>query len=483
VRDEIALLDATAQADLVRRGEATPRELVDAAIARAERLEGELHAIVTRQFERAREEAAAPGLARGPFRGVPYLLKDLGAYLDGDPLYSGMGVLARTGWRERGDAHFAARLRAAGLVSLGHAASPELGILPTTEPAAFGATRNPWRTTHSPGGSSGGSAAAVAAGIVPAAHASDGGGSIRIPASHCGLVGLKPTRGRTSFGPATGERWAGCSAEGFVTRSVRDSAALLDVVAGAMPGDPYSAAPPARAFAREVGHDPGRLRIGAMRRAPRDAELHAECRAAVDAAARLLGSLGHAVEDSHPDALDDPDALKGFLTVVSSGVAAALDAAAAKVGRPLVEGDVEPLTWAVAQAGRAFSAPAYVAAVAANHAHGRRLAAWWAGGFDLLLTPTCAMPPPPLGHFEPAPGNPLAGYLRAGPYGAFTLHFNLSGQPALSLPLHWTADGLPIGVQLVAAAGREDLLLRVGSQLEQARPWAAQLPPLHASRG
>jgi len=482
VKDEIALLDATAQAALVRRGDVQPLELVEAAIARAERLEGELRAIVTRQFERAREEAAAASLPRGPFRGVPYLLKDLGAYLDGDPLYSGMRALARAGWRESGDAHFAARLRAAGLVSLGHAASSELGILPTTEPAAFGATHNPWRTTHSPGGSSGGSAAAVAAGIVPAAHASDGGGSIRIPASHCGLVGLKPTRGRTSFGPAIGERWAGCSAEGFVTRSVRDTAALLDVVAGAMPGDPYSAAPPARPFAGEVGHDPGRLRIGCMRRAPREAELHAECRAAVEGAARLLGSLGHAVEESHPAALDDPEALKGFLTVVSSGIAAALDAAAAKIGRPLVESDVEPLTWAVAAAGRAIAAPAYVAAVAANHAYGRRLAAWWVGGFDLLLTPTCAQPPPLLGHFAPAPGNPLAGYLRAGPYGAFTMHFNLSGQPALSLPLHWTADGLPVGVQLVAAAGREDLLLRVASQLEQARPWAERLPSLHASR-
>jgi amidase len=481
--DEISLLDATAQAELVRRGELAPKELVEAAIARAERLEPRLCSIVTRQFERARAEAASPELPRGPFRGVPYLLKDLGAYLDGDPLYSGMGALARAGWRERGDAHFAARLRAAGLVSLGHTASPELGILPTTEPLAFGATRNPWNTTHSPGGSSGGSAAAVAAGVVPAAHASDGGGSIRIPASHCGLVGLKPTRGRSSFGPGTGERWGGCSVEGFVTRSVRDSAALLDVVAGAMPGDPYAAAPPARPFAREVGAEAGRLRIGLLRRAPRDGELDPECRAAAEDAGRLLESLGHAVELSHPAALDDPEAVKGFLTVVSAGVAFALDAAAAKLGRPLVAEDVEPLTWTVAQAGRAVSAPAYVAAVAANHAHGRRLAAWWAEGFELLLTPTCAKPPPPIGHFASPPENPLAGYLRAAPYGAFTMHWNVSGQPAISLPLHWSADGLPVGVQLVAASGREDLLLRVAAQLEAARPWADRLPPLHASRG
>jgi amidase len=480
--DEISLLDATAQAELVRRGEVKPQELVESAIARAERVEPRIRAIVTPQYERARAEAASPRLPRGPFHGVPYLLKDLGAYLDGDPVYSGMGALARAGVRERGDSHFAARLRAAGLVSLGHAASPELGILPATEPLAFGATRNPWDPNCSPGGSSGGSAAAVAAGVVAAAHASDGGGSIRIPASHCGLVGLKPTRGRTSFGPAVGERWGGCSVEGFVTRSVRDTAALLDLVAGAMPGDPYAAPPPARPFAAEVGADPGRLRIGLLQRAPRDGELDPECRAAVDGAARLVASLGHEVELSHPAALDDPEAVKGFLTVVSAGVAFALDAAAAKLGRPLVAEDVEPLTWAVAQAGRAIAAPAYVAAVAANHAHGRRLAEWWSAGFDLLLTPTCAKPPPPLGHFAATPTNPLAGYLRAAPYGAFTLHWNVSGQPAISLPLHWTRGGLPVGVQLVAAHAREDLLLRVAAQLEQAQPWAGRLPPLHASK-
>jgi amidase len=202
----------------------------------------------------------------------------------------------------------------------------------------------------------------------------------------------------------------------------------------------------------------------------------------VDAAARLLASLGHDVDESHPEALDDPDAVKGFLTVVSSGVAYALDAAAAKIGRTLEEGDVEPLTWAVAQAGRATSAPDYVAAVSANHAHGRRLAGWWNDGHDLLLTPTCGAPPPPLGQFRAEPANPLAGYMKAAPYGAFTMQFNVSGQPGISLPLHWSGDGLPIGVQLVAAAGREDLLLRVAAQLEVERPWAGRLPPVHATR-
>jgi amidase len=259
-------------------------------VARAERLDPQLGAIVSRQFESARAEAASPTLPAGPLRGVPYLLKDLGAHLAGDPVYCGMGVLARAGWRETGESYFAGKLRAAGMISLGRTNSPELGILPTTEPDAFEPTRNPWQPGASAGGSSGGSAAAVAAGVVAAAHASDGGGSIRIPASHCGLVGLKPSRGRNSFGPGLGERWGGCSAEGFVTRSVRDTAVLLDITAGAMPGDPYTAPPPSRPYAREVGADPGRLRVGWMRRAPRDGEVHPECLAAAERAASLLAS-------------------------------------------------------------------------------------------------------------------------------------------------------------------------------------------------
>ncbi len=476
-------LDLTEQAALVERGEVKPLELVDAAIARAEQLDDRLNAIISPQFERARAEAASPDLPDGPLRGVPILLKDLGAYLDGDPVYCGMGALKRAGWRETGDAYFAARLRAAGLISLGRTNTPELGLMPTTEPQAFGATANPWNPRHSAGGSSGGSAAAVAAGIVAAAHASDGGGSIRIPANHCGLVGLKPTRGRNSFGPGLGERWAGCSCEGFVTRTVRDTATLLDLTSGAMAGDPYAAAPPARPFAEEVGADPGQLRIGLMDVAPRDGELDPECRAAVQNAARLLESLGHVVEPSHPEALDDPEPVGAFVAIVAANVASALDAWSAKIGRPIGQGDVEPITWAIAEQARQRSAPEYVAAVTREHAHGRNLASWWESGFDLLLTPTCAAPPPPLGLLLPDdPENPLGGYFRGAPFGAFTLHFNLSGQPGISLPLHWSEDGLPVGIQLVAASGREDLLIRVAAQLESAEPWTAKLPPVHASR-
>lgn len=477
---DLGALDATAQADLVRRGEATPRELVDAAIARIEKLNPRLNAVIHARFEAARAEAASRELPDGPFRGVPFLMKDLGGPSAGDPFHSGMAFLKRAGWRADHDAHVTAKLRRAGLVILGRTNTPELGLLPTTEPAAYGATRNPWDPTRSSGGSSGGSAAAVASGMVPAAHASDGGGSIRIPAAHCGLVGLKPTRGRLSFGPDLGERWNGFSAEGVVTRSVRDTAALLDVMAGAMPGDPYTAPPPAEPFGDAARRAPGRLRIGLFARGPRDMALHPDCAAAVRDAAALLASLGHAVEESHPEALDDPAFPGMFVTVVSCNTARALDAQAEATGRPLGQADVEPLTWALAEAGRRTAAPQLLATLQRVHAFGRRLAAWWASGFDLLLTPTCAEPPPPLGHFAGPPENQVAGLLRAAPFGAYTSAFNASGQPAISLPLAWSADGLPIGVQLVAATGGEALLLQVAAQLEAARPWAGRRPEVHA---
>jgi amidase len=295
-------------------------------------------------------------------------------------------------------------------------------------------------------------------------------------------VGLKPSRGRNSFGPALGERWAGFSAEGFVTRSVRDTAALLDVTAGPESGDPYVAPAPERPYADEVGLDPGRLRIGLMARAPRQGELHADCREAVQRTGRLLEDLGHHVEESHPEALDAPQAVAHYVGIVAASVARALDAWSLKIGREIGEADVEPLTWAMAQAGRGRSAADYLADVEFQHAHARRLAAWWEQGFDLLLTPSCGAPPPRLGSFDAPPDQPLAGYMRAATYGTFTLHFNMSGQPAISLPLHWNQEGLPVGSHLVAPYGREDLLIRIASQLERAEPWAGRLPPLHASR-
>jgi len=473
-------LDCVAQADLVRRRKVSPRELVEAAVARIEKLDPELNAVIHRRFERALEEAGSPGLTDGPFRGVPFLLKDLGGQSAGDPCHAGMRFLRDAGWRETQDAYLTAKLRAAGFVFLGRTNTPELGLLPTTEPEAYGATRNPWNPALSAGGSSGGAAAAVASGMVAAAHASDGGGSIRIPASTNGLVGLKPTRARASFGPGLGERWGGFSCELAVSRSVRDTAAILDLVQGAMPGDPYVAPAPSGPYAAEVGAPPGRLRIGLMTTGPRGIAVHPECVAAARAAASTLEGVGHAVEEGYPPALDDPAAVGAYAAVVAASTARALDAWGARVGRAIRAEDVEPLTWGLAEVGRGFAAPRYLEAIETTHAFGRRLAAWWASGFDLLLTPTQAEPPPPLGSFVSTREVPLQAFLRAAPFGAFTLGFNLSGQPAISLPLHWTAEGLPLGAQLVAAYGREDLLLRVAAQLEQARPWSARRPRIRA---
>src|SRR5436853_1828462 len=331
--------DATGLAALVRGGEVTPLELVEAAIARIEAVDPQLNAVIHPRFDRARDEAAripAGGAADGPFAGVPFLVKDITCHQAGEPFHEGMRFLRDRQWREDSDTYLATRLRAAGLVTVGRTNAPELGIVPTTEPRAYGATRNPWDRARSPGGSSGGSAAAVAAGLVPAAHANDGCGSIRIPASACGVVGLKPSRGRTSLGPDAAESWAGAVVEHVVTRSVRDTAALLDAVAGPMPGDPYFAPPPGRPFATDVGARPGRLRIGLMTRGPGDSfPIHADCAAAARDAARLLESLGHAVEEAHPAALDDPDVGQRFTLVVAAWIARDLDYWSERTGRTL----------------------------------------------------------------------------------------------------------------------------------------------------
>ncbi len=477
---DLAAVDAVGHAELVRKGEATPRELVDAAIARIEKQNPELNAVIHATFEKARVEASAKSLPHGPLRGVPFLMKDLGGQTAGDPYHVGMRFLRDAAWREAEDSYFAAKLRAAGAVFLGRTNTPELGLLPTTEPMAYGATKNPWDLSRSAGGSSGGAAAAVASGMVPAAHASDGGGSIRIPAAHCGLVGLKTTRGRSSFGPNLGERWGGFSVELVVSRTVRDTAAILDVVQGPMPGDPYAAAPPARPYTHEVGAPAGRLRVGLMTQGPRGIAVDAECKAAAQRAARLLQELGHTVEESYPPALDEAQAMNAYITVVAISVARALETWGARVGRPVPPDGVEPLTWTLAEMARSWSSTRYLEAVESVHAFGRRLAAWWSHGFDLLLTPTTAEPPPLLGEMTSPPDAPLKGLWRATPFGAFTSSFNMSGQPAVSLPLHWTRGGLPVGVQLVAATGREDLLLRVASQLEEAAPWAHRRPPIWA---
>jgi amidase len=477
---ELATLDALAQADLVRTGTLTPLELVEAAIERIESLNPRLNAVITPLFDQALAQANSPQLPAGPFHGVPFLLKDLTCHSAGDPYHLGMQLLKDLGWVESEDTFLAAKFRAAGLVFLGKSNCPELGPITTTEPAAYGPSRNPWNPAFSTGGSSGGSAAAVASGMVPVAHANDGGGSIRIPASECGLVGLKPSRGRTSMGPDVGDTWAGMTAEHVVSRSVRDAAVMLDAVAGPMPGDPYVAPPPSRPFADEVGSDPGRLRVGLLTDVSgRGVEVHPECVAAAREVAKLLESLGHVVEEAGPEGFDDPESGRASVTVITSWTAADIDGWSQRIGRSIGEQDLEPLSWALVELGRKVTAPEYIRAVLDLQAYTRRVSRFWSDGFDLLLTPTIAEPPPLLGEFASTIENPLAGFLRSASFVAFTVPFNITGQPAVSLPLHWSQVGLPIGVQLAAAYGREDLLLRVSSQLEQARPWKERRPPFH----
>jgi amidase len=477
--DDLSHLDATAQAELVRHGDATPLDLVDAAIARIEATNPKINAVITPLFDKARAQATAKDLPEGPFRGVPFLLKDLICQSKGDPFHAGMRLLRDLGWKSDHDSYLAAKFRSAGFIFLGKTNVPELGPLPTTEPEAYGPTRNPWNLSHSPGGSSGGSAAAVAAGLVAAAHGNDGGGSIRIPSSACGLVGLKPSRGRTSLGPDHGDLWSGLVAEHVLTRSVRDTASILDAVAGPMIGDPYFLPLPARPFREEVECDPGRLRIGFMTSAPAGiVPVDPDCVAAVEDAARLLESLGHSVETAHPAALDEPAFIGWFGTVVSTSTARDLDIWSAATGRAIGAADVEAYTWALAEMGRAVTGPRYIEAIDWLRSHTRRVADWWANGFDLLLTPTLAVPPPPLGHMVPSADDPLQGLRRSTPIATFTAPFNATGQPAISLPLHWNAAGLPIGVQLIAAYAREDVLIRVAAQLEKARPWAGRRPSL-----
>jgi amidase len=471
-------LDATAQAELVRTGEVSPKELAESAIQSIEALNGDLNAVIHPLFE----EALATDPSDGPFRGVPFVVKDLGPAVAGTPHHEGMRFLKEAGFRDDADSWLTERFRAAGFVFVGKTNTPELGILPTTEPEAYGPSRNPWSRDHSSGGSSGGSATAVASGMVAVGHANDGGGSIRIPASCCGLVGLKPTRARVSVAPL-GEFVGGLAADLVVSRSVRDTAAVLDFVSeGTPPGEPYFAPPKARAYTEEVGAEVGKLRIGLMTTPPGwEQPAHPDCVAATEAAGRLLESLGHSVELSRPPAFDDPNYVPQFLVRWTAGVAAGLDYWGMRAGKPITQDDVEPLTWALAEIGRARSAGRYLQDVAVHHGLSRLIAGWYEGGFDLLLTPTMAERPAPLGSWDDDGENPMDAFRRSYPAGAFTAIFNVTGQPAISLPLHWSDDGLPVGAQLVAPFGREDLLIAVAAQLERAAPWADRSPPVFAS--
>jgi len=472
-------LDATAQAELVKKGDVSPLELVDAVIERIEKINPKINAVIHTHFERARDQAKT-ALPDGPFRGVPFLLKDLGnGNLKGDPIYWGTRFLKEANFLAPSTSYLVEKFLAAGLIVIGRTNVPELGAWTTTEPESYGPSRNPWNLNHSTGGSSGGSAAAVAAHMVPMAHASDGGGSIRIPASQCGVVGLKPTRGRISLGPDIGEGWAGLIFEFAETRTVRDAAALLDCVQGAMPGDPYTTILPSNSYRNEVGKDPGKLKIGILKELP-GVDIKSPCIKAVESVAKELMNLGHTVEESWPKVMDPAEAEEflesHILHIIASYQAQSIAMFSQAIGREIGPGDMDCDNWAVTELGRTVIASQYLEAVNAVHRFNRQMASWWDGGYDLLVTPTIPEPPPPLGELVPDANEPLKGFMRSGMLIPFVVPFNMTGQPAISLPLCQTDGGLPIGIQMVAAFGREDLLFRIASQMEIAMPWADRKP-------
>ena len=472
--DELAFLDATAQADLVRRKELTPTELVDAAIARIEQLNPTLNAVITPLYERARE-AAAGASTDTVFAGVPFLLKDHVAEYAGTPLSEGSAFLADH-YVSTQDSELVRRYLHAGLIVLGKANTSEFGLMPTTEPKRFGVCRNPWNTERTTGGSSGGSAAAVAAGMVAAAHANDGGGSTRVPASCCGVVGLKPTRGRNSFAPGYGDLAGGLLCDHVVTRSVRDSAAILDATAGPVPGDPYWPSPPERHFADEIERPPERLRIGLGTVPLTGLPAHTDCVAAAESTARLCEELGHEVTEASPS-LDRERLFKAFGDVWIALLCFAIKDCARRSGREPEEKYFEPVTWRMYLGGQRRSSGDYLLAIQDLQQVSREAAGFFTD-YDVWLTPTLAQPPVPLGYFDYSPETRDQHVARLAEYTGFTLIANATGQPAISLPLHWNEDGLPIGVQLLGRYGDEATLLRLAAQLEQARPWSQRQPPL-----
>jgi amidase len=475
---DLATLDAIAQAELVRDREVTPVELVEAAIQRIEALNPTLNAVVTPTFERA-IEAAADDRLTGPFAGVPYLLKDLACEMDGVRFTEGSRFLADN--VSNFDQELVVRLRAAGLLILGKTNTPEFGMAPACEPLLFGPTRNPWDVDRSTSGSSGGAAAAVASGMVPFAHGNDLGGSLRYPASACGLFALKPTRARNPLGPEYGDVAAGGAVEHALTRSVRDSAALLDATAGPSPGDPYWAPPPARPFLEEVGTEPRPLRIAFTARTP-DGDLgHPDCVAAVEHAARLCESLGHRVRECEWPGFT-PDVGDAIGTIIQGAVAWIVRYWSRHVGREPEAGEIEPLTRALWEGGQRVSAADWLIAIEEVQRFSRRVARFFEDA-DLFLTPTMSAPPPPIGTMISTDDDPW----RAMTVSAPTIRYagvvaNLTGNPAMSVPLHWNGEGMPIGAHFLAPFGDEATLFRLAAQLEELQPWARCLPPVHASR-
>jgi len=490
---ELYEYDALGSAELVRKGEVSATELVEAAIARIEAKNGALNAVIFDRFAKAREEAARAG--DGPFAGVPFLVKDLGAgAMAGEPLCSGSA--GYRGHRATNNSAWLDRILAAGFVVLGRTNTPELGILPTTEPDAFGPSRNPWDPSRTTGGSSGGSAAAVASGMVPAAGAGDGGGSIRIPAACCGLFGFKPTRGRTPVGPDQAEGWSGCVVDHVLTRTVRDSAAILDVTAGHYLGDLHVPLPPERPFAQEVGVSPGTLEVVCSTEPLLPSTgVDPECVRAVEETAKVLEDLGHHVHWETPK-IDGHRFASSFLRLVAANTAATIRYARGEQGIELGAHNLEPTTAILAKLGEALSAGEYLDALASLRRISREMLRFTAS-YDVIVQPTIASPAPPLGFLDApriqAIGESILARLPSGPllrqpklldllsaevysFIPWTPIYNVTGQPSMSVPMSSTDSGLPLGVMITAGLYREDLLFRLASQLETACSWADLWP-------
>lgn len=494
--EDFGRYDAVGLAELVAKREVTPLELVETAIARIERVNPKLNALVTPMYDQAR--AAAQGeLPDGPFRGVPFVLKDLIAMYEGVGLTSGSRFYRE--WVPRYDSELVRRHRAAGLIVVGKSNTPELGLVPVTEPELHGPTHTPWKQGHNSGGSSGGSGALVGARAVPMAHGGDGGGSIRIPASCCGIFGLKPSRGRIPTGPDSSEQWRGFAIEHVLTLSVRDSAVMLDATSKPDLASRHYAPPPERPFAREVGVKPGKLKIAFTTRPFLPSHPHADTARAVEDAAALLESLGHHVEEATPK-VDALQFAKDFATLVGTETAAGIVEAEAVVGRKATRHDFETATWLVAMLGRQISGLDLTMAERRLQALTRRTLTWFED-WDLLLTPTLALPPPEHYALQPKGVEALAHEIIAAAHLSPVLRIpqvvealaskifefipwtplaNVTGQPSMSVPLWWNDDGLPIGVMLTAKWADEATLFRLAGQLEEARPWRDRLPPIHA---
>ena len=472
--------DGLGLAELIAKRQVSPEDVLEEAIARSERVNPTINAIVADHADYAREQVRK-GLPEAkhpaPFRGVPFLLKDLHVTLKGTVTTYGSALYKD--YVADHDATLTTRYKAAGFAIFGKTNTPEFGQTATTEPKLFGPSRNPWNTEHTPGGSSGGASAAVAAGIVPIAHASDGGGSIRGPASACGLFGFKPTRARTPMGPTRGEGWGGLSINHVVSRTVRDSAAALDATHGAELGDPYAAPPPQRPFLAETQRPPGRLRIAFSTQSPLGTPVDPECVSAVTNAAKLCEELGHIVEEATPE-LDNVALARTMGPLMSPNVANACEARAAALGRDLNREDVEAITWNAVHNGKKISAADYVNAITLVHQAGRTMAQFHQT-YDVLIEPTYGQPPCKLGYLDMNTDDPDEYLARIIPYTPFTARYNMTGQPSMSMPLHWSVDHLPVGVMFSGRYGEDGLLYSLAAQIEHAQPWGHRRPPVHAS--